>query len=218
MMTTTKREKILYVITKGNWGGAQRYVFDLATNLPPGEFEAVVACNGAGILAEKLRVSGIRTVFLPSLQREISFGKEIKALYELVRLLAREHPDIVHLNSSKAAGLGALAAFFSHSLLRSRVKSQKLKVIFTVHGWPFNEPRQFFARIAIFLLSWLTALLSDSVIVICSTDFRTAQRLWFVKKKIRLIHNGITPFATMERSAARVSLAPYPPDDTLLLV
>ncbi|WP_218137178.1 hypothetical protein, partial [Vibrio cholerae] len=29
----SKKQKILYVITKGNWGGAQRYVFDLAVSL-----------------------------------------------------------------------------------------------------------------------------------------------------------------------------------------
>ena len=34
-----RKRKILYVITKGNWGGAQRYVFDLAAHLPKDRFE-----------------------------------------------------------------------------------------------------------------------------------------------------------------------------------
>jgi uncharacterized protein YqeY len=37
-----QRIKILYIITQGAWGGAQRYVFDLATNLGE-EFEIFVA-------------------------------------------------------------------------------------------------------------------------------------------------------------------------------
>ena len=42
MENDAPKHKILYVITQGEWGGAQRYVFDLATNLPP-EFEVTVA-------------------------------------------------------------------------------------------------------------------------------------------------------------------------------
>ena len=36
-----KRKKILFVITQGFWGGAQRYVFDLASSLNS-EFEISV--------------------------------------------------------------------------------------------------------------------------------------------------------------------------------
>ena len=109
MMTTTKREKILYVITKGNWGGAQRYVFDLATNLPPGEFEAVVACGEGNALPEKLVRAGIRCERISSLDRTVSFA-DIAAFREIFRLLKKERPDILHLNSSRAALLGAIAA------------------------------------------------------------------------------------------------------------
>ncbi len=36
--------------------------------------------------------------------------KDVRAFYTLFALLRREQPDVIHLNSSKAAGLGALAA------------------------------------------------------------------------------------------------------------
>ncbi len=38
---STPRKKILYVITKSNWGGAQRYVYDLATAYAP-DYDVVV--------------------------------------------------------------------------------------------------------------------------------------------------------------------------------
>jgi len=52
--------KILYLITKSNWGGAQTYVYDLATSLgdrvtKSSEFEMVVAVGGNGPLIEKLK-------------------------------------------------------------------------------------------------------------------------------------------------------------------
>ncbi|MEM9336939.1 MAG: hypothetical protein AAGA35_03730 [Patescibacteria group bacterium] len=53
-MNNERRTKIIFFITKSNWGGAQRYVFDIATNLPP-EFEPVVMLGGDGELKHKLQ-------------------------------------------------------------------------------------------------------------------------------------------------------------------
>lgn len=215
-MDTTRKKKVLFLVTKGNWGGAQRYVFDVATSLSREDFDVVVACgstaltvNGEGnALPEKLAEAGTRCERISSLGRDIGFA-DIGAFREIFHLLKREQPDILHLNSSKAAALGAFAA---------RLARLPIKIIFTVHGWPFNEPRPPFQRIAIFFLSWLTALLSHSVIVICRADEKSGRKLWFVKKKIRLIHNGITPFTTTERSVARAALSPSASADTILIV
>ena len=198
----------MFLVTKGNCGGAQRYVFDLATALPKEKFEAVVVCGEGNALPEKLAMEGVRCERVPSLGRDVGFA-DIATFREIFQLLKKERPDILHLNSSKAAALGAVAARLAHL---------QIKIIFTVHGWPFNEPRQFFVRTAIFLLSWLTALLSDVVITICSADFRTAKRMLFIKKKTRLIHNGIKPFKILERSEARRALAPDAPPETALIV
>ena len=42
MNQVVKPKKVLFLITKATWGGAQRYVYDLATHLPQ-DFEPVVA-------------------------------------------------------------------------------------------------------------------------------------------------------------------------------
>ena len=214
-----QRKRILYVITKGNWGGAQRYVYDLAVNLSPGEFEAVVACGEGNALSEKLARAGIRCERISSLNRAVGFA-DIAAFREIFRLLKKERPDILHLNSSKAVALGVFASrlFSVFSFLMPSAYRRAPKIIFTVHGWPFNEPRPFFARSVIFLLSWLTALLSHEIIVICRADLCSARRLWFVGKKTRLIFNGIKPFKTVERQAARSVLAPNARPETALIV
>ena len=46
--------KILYMITKSNWGGAQRHVFDLATSMKEKGHDVWVAVGGNGLLKEKL--------------------------------------------------------------------------------------------------------------------------------------------------------------------
>ncbi len=177
------RKKILFVITKANYGGAQRYVFDLGTTLPKETFDVVVAYGAPGLLEKKLQVAGVRTISLTSMQRDVSLVADVKSFFELYRLFKRERPDVVHLNSSKAGGVGALAARLAGIP----------KIIFTAHGWPFWEPRRPLARAAIWFASWLTALLSHKVIVISNYDLRVAQKMPFVGRKAVRIYNGIGP-------------------------
>ena len=81
-MQSSSRKKVLFLITKSNWGGAQRYVYDLATALDPETYEPVVALGGDGDLKEKLEKAGIRTISLQTLERDISITKEIRFAWE----------------------------------------------------------------------------------------------------------------------------------------
>lgn len=173
--------KILFVITKSNWGGAQRYVFDLATSLPKKDFDVKVAFGQEGLLAIKLQANRIPTFLLKSMGRDISLFADIKSFFELLELFRRERPDVVHLNSSKAGGVGALAA---------RVAGVP-QIIFTAHGWPFWEPRSFISRALIYFFSWLTALLAHKIIVVSKYDLNVARKMPFIARKTFLIYNGI---------------------------
>ncbi len=172
--------KILFVITKSNWGGAQKYVYDLATNLPR-SYECAVALGGNGLLKKRLEEKGIEVIHIPHLERNISLLKEFPAFYFLLRHLRKNHFDIIHLNSSKAGGLGALVAWLCG------VK----KIIFTAHGWPFYEDRNIFSRAIIKFLSWLTVLFSHFTIVVCERDYRAFEGWPFTTGKIVRIYNGI---------------------------
>ncbi|MBY0539680.1 glycosyltransferase [Patescibacteria group bacterium] len=174
-------KKILYLITKANWGGAQRYVYDLATNLPKDRFEVRVAFGTEGLLAQKLEEKGVQTFSIKSMHRDISLTSDVSSFFELLTLFRKEKPDIVHLNSSKAGGIGALAA---------RVAGVP-KIIFTAHGWPFWENRSTLARALIYLFSWLTAVLSDKVITVSDYDLKVAKEMLFVGHKAVRIYNGI---------------------------
>ena len=179
-METLAGKKVLFVITKSNWGGTQRYVFDLATALQD-NFEVSVAFGQEGLLAKKLRETHIKTFPIKALQRDVSISNDVKSFFELLRLFRTEKPDIVHLNSSKAAGIGALAACIA------RVP----KIIFTAHGWPFWEQRNPISRSLIYLFSWLTALLAHKIIVVSDYDLLVAQKMPFIGKKAVRIYNGI---------------------------
>src|SRR3990167_6160823 len=94
--------RILYVITKANWGGAQRYVYDLATVASKAGHTVRVVSGPEGMLTHKLREAGIETVSLSSLQRDVSLDTEWNVFRELREQVREFRPDIVHGNSSKA--------------------------------------------------------------------------------------------------------------------
>lgn len=190
----SKPKKILYLITKSNWGGAQRYVFDLATHLPP-HTEAVVASGGTGLLVDRLQNKGVRTIPLQAAARDVSIVKEVKLLVEVISVVQKEKPDVLHVNSSKLGGLGAFVGWLTGT-----------HTIFTVHGWPFNEDRNIFARSVIYFFSWLTVLFSDAVITLNKQDFAQGKRMFFAKNKIRLINNAVEPIDFYSREKAREAL------------
>jgi glycosyltransferase involved in cell wall biosynthesis len=172
--------KILYAITRASWGGSQRYLFDIATAAQARGHEVVVAAGEAGELIARLEGAGIRTVVC-TIHNKASLGAMLHAKQELRKVFAQEKPDVVHLNSSLVGIGGALAA-----------RTTKVpRVIFTDHGWAFKEARSLPQRAAIWLISWATALLVDTVIAVSDAELALTRQMPFVGKKAVRIYNGI---------------------------
>lgn len=186
--------KIIFVITKAYWGGAQRYVFDLATNLPKDKFDVSVIVGGEGLLKEKLIENKIKVIPFSQMERDVNLFKEIQTFFSLLKIFIKEKPDVVHLNSSKAGGLGAFAG---------RVAGVK-KIIFTGHGWAFNEDRGLLSKIVIAILHWFTIILSHKTIAVSqNTKKQITKALPFVSKKMVVIHNGIKKLDFFSHDEAR---------------
>ncbi len=201
----TKPTKILYLITKSNWGGAGKYVYDLALEAANRGFEVTVAAgkpSGEGELLTRLQQAGIRTIPLPSVKRNIQFLGEFNNLWQLIKLLKRERPDIIHLNSSKIGGLGALAGRLA------RVP----KIIFTGHGWAFNEERFFLSQWLIGLSHWITILLTHQTIAVSKQTAKQLLKFPWVKNKITTIYNGLDIPQFLDKKEARIKLSPEDQD------
>ena len=191
-------KKVLFLITKSNWGGAQRYVYDLATNIPQDQFVPVVALGQSGRLSEELAKEGVSVITLPDLGRDVDLVSDIRAFFQIWALLRKERPDVVHLNSSKAAAFGALAARLSGVP----------RILFTAHGWPFKEHRGFLSSGLIRTISWFTAFLSHSVIVVSKEDEYIGRLMQGISKKIQYIPLGIAIPAFLPREMASLILPP----------
>lgn len=208
-------KKILYVITKSNFGGAQRYVYDLATNLKEDGHTVSVALGGTGrkgdapgLLKEKLKENGISIHCVEHFLRDIHLFSEIRALFELITLFKKEQPDVIHLNSSKAIGIGALAGRIA------RVPS----IVGTIHGWPFYERHRGILFITIaYLGSLLSVWLLHKAIVVSRHDQERSKMPFWIRTKITAIHNGLAPHQKEPRTRARAFLTPHLSPETLLI-
>ena len=198
-------KKILYLITQSELGGAQRYCFDLAKNLK-GEFDIAIAFGeqgGDGETARKLKEENIKYYIIPRLRRAISPINDLLALFEIIKLIKKIKPDIIHLNSSKISILGSLACF----IYNLTVKSHKLKAIYTVHGWVFNEPLPLPLKLFYKYAEKFTAGLKDKIICVSEFDRQTALKEKIAPaEKFVTIRNGIEPIKFLSRDEARQKL------------
>ncbi len=199
----SKKTKILYVITKSNWGGAQRYVFDLASRLPKNQFEVVVAAGGTDILFEKLSSANITTIAIRNLKRDVNPLNDILVFFELVKIFLREKPDIIHLNSSKIGFLGSLAAHFLIFNLSPLTLNLKPKIIFTIHGWAFNEDRHWLIKKLFKFTAWISLLLSTKIICVSEKIKAEAPTYKISQLKLQIIKNGIDLKKIYEKEQAR---------------
>ena len=194
-------KKILLAITKGNFGGAQRYVFDIATNLPKTSFLITLVCGEGGALTEKFKKEGLPFYIIASLKRDVSFISEIKSFVNLFLIIRKEKPDILHLNSSKMGLMGGICG----KILGIE------KIIFTAHGWPFKEDRTSPIRLMIYIASWITVLLSHQTIVVSKHDEILGKRMLFLSKKINYIPIGLQTSEFLSREVAeKILFIPEP--------
>lgn len=185
------KKKIFYIITKSNWGGAQKYVFDLISSLPTKDFDCTLVHGGRGELVERVKNLGIKTIEISDLERDISILKEFRVLFFLIKTFLKEKPDIIHLNSSKIGGLGSFAG---------RMAGVK-NIIFTAHGWAFNEDRRTIYINIIKLMTRFTVFLSHHIITL--SDFERSQVSTWSRNKISKIYLGIKNPSFKEKNQAK---------------
>ncbi|MCK5286108.1 MAG: glycosyltransferase family 4 protein [Candidatus Pacebacteria bacterium] len=203
------RKKIIYFITKANWGGAQKYVFDLASEMTGrDDYEVLVAYGKPfGELSKKLKETGIQTIKIEGLERDVNLFSEFKVAKNLWKVLKEEKPDIIHLNSPKIGGLGAFLGRLANID----------RIIYTAHGWTFNEKRPLWQIILIKYFSWVTILLSHKTIVLAKKEYKQVIDWFFVNdKKLVQIYNGIKPIYFLNKEEAENKLTKILDDDLVV--
>lgn len=183
-----QQKRVLYIVTKSVWGGANRYVFDLAINLK-NDYQVYIAAGGKGRFYQRLKKTDIPYYNIRHSQRSINPFKDIFAFFEVLGLLFQIKPNIIHVNSSKAGGIVGAAGWIYRLF-----SFKKLLLVFTVHGWALKEDRPKWQIQLIKFFSKLTGLFYHKIICVSKYDQKTAVKNKLApRKKLIVIHNGINP-------------------------
>lgn len=105
--------RVLHVITRLTVGGSSENTVAAVEGLTRAGYACALAVGLAeseGPVVDGARHRGVRLLDVPSLGREASVRRDLRAVAEIRRLIARERPAIVHTHTSKAGFVGRLAA------------------------------------------------------------------------------------------------------------
>ncbi len=192
--------KILYLVTKDDVGGAQKYVADLSKYMQAAGHETQTLAGGK---------NGVR--FLSNrIWPQFFFVNDWLAIFETFRWLTTNKPDVVHLNSSKAGIIGTFGALF-YNAVNKILGRPKTKVVFTAHGWVFNPSNNlsWLKRQTYIVIHKIAALFQDKIINVSEYDRALAVSHNVAPQyKLTTVHNGLDAgsLKLLDRTTARKTL------------
>lgn len=122
-----KKKKVLHIV-EAFGGGIFSFLVDLI-NKTNDEFEIVVCYSKRKQTPEKFEKyfkNNIKFIEVKNFGRSINPIKDVRAFFEVRKIIKQEKPDIIHLHSSKAGFIGRFA-----------VNSRKIKMLYNPHGFSF---------------------------------------------------------------------------------
>ena len=200
--------KVVHIITRLDFGGAQGNTLYTAARLDRSRFDALIVAGRGGQLEGKAGPG--RLLFAESLVRPVSPLKDLAAFFELRALLKALKPDVVHTHSSKAGILGRLAA---------RAAGVPV-IVHTFHGFGFHPLQHPLVRGLYIFLEKLCARFSGALVFVSRANMETARAAGIGDPaRYRLIRSGVKLSdypAKADRAALREELG-LPPDAVVTL-
>jgi len=179
--------KIVRIIARLNVGGPAIHTILLTSGLNDERFSSMLI-SGVVDISEKdmsylAEEKGVTPVIIPAMGRKINLFRDLAAFFEILRILKRERPDIVHTHTAKAGALGRLAAVVSGVPVR----------IHTFHGHIFEN---YFGKLqaGIFLFIERTlALFSTYIIVVSRAQKEDISKVYKIapERKIMVVPLGL---------------------------
>lgn len=181
------KQKILYIVTKSDLGGIQRYLLEIAKELPQNIVPYFIM-GSEGYLSEELRAIGIKEeqiFFVPMTNNIFDIFQHIKSNVKTLSIVRKIKPDKIHCNATTGAIVGAVCGLLT-----------RIPTIYTVHGWPFTDgiskgKQKFYKVLEFFICSVFRK-------IICVSEYDRqigTKALPMYKNKMVTIHNGISDIA-----------------------
>lgn len=174
-----EKKKILHIV-EAFGGGIFSFFNDLA-KYTEDDFEIVIAYSIRKETPNDFKnyfSKKIKFIEVENFARSINPIKDLKAFFEIKKIIKEEKPDIIHLHSSKAGFVGRFAA-----------NGKKVKMLYNPHGFSFLMKDSSKIKRAIYWLIEKLGALRPCTIVGCSQgEYEEALKL---SKNSICISNGI---------------------------
>jgi glycosyltransferase involved in cell wall biosynthesis len=179
--------KVLYLITRTERGGARAHVVDLMRGFRERcEIEVAASEDEDRYLFEEAGQLGIRCHSMPNMRNPMNPVRDTRALLDIIGLLRRTRPDLVHTHTSKAGVLGRIAAW-----------TQGIPALFTAHTWCFAEGTSWTWKLLGVPLERLAGSLGGLIINVSEANRNLALQYKIAPSdRLVTIHNGIPDIAT----------------------
>jgi glycosyltransferase involved in cell wall biosynthesis len=136
-----------------------------------------------GQLLEEARADGYEVIVLDSMRRAVNPLADQRAYKDLVAILQRIQPDVVHTHSSKAGIIGRFAA--------SRVGGTPI-VVHTIHGMSFNRTQSWMEQSIYRFLERRAARLTDCIVTVADAMIEQAVEAGIApREKFRTVYSGM---------------------------
>ena len=178
------KQRILYILTKPDLGGVQKYILEITKGLPE-SITPYYIMSSEGYLSEELRELGIKDeqiFFVPMTNSIIDIKTHIKSNLETLKIIKKIEPNLIHCNSTTGGIIGRICGMLT-----------RVPVIFTAHGWAFTEGICLWKQIFYKILEVVLAIFTRKIICVSEFDRQIGiKAIPFFRNKMVTIHNGIS--------------------------
>jgi glycosyltransferase involved in cell wall biosynthesis len=129
---TARRRTIVRIIDRLNVGGPAIHAVLTTRGLDNAEWRTVLVTGsiepGEADMSYLLEEHGVTRVLIPTLGRELRPLRDLWTAWQLLRVIVRERPDVVHTHKAKAGAIGRVCALVAGVPVR----------VHTFHGHVFH--------------------------------------------------------------------------------
>ncbi len=162
--------------------GVGVYVKLLVKHIDNQKFENILIYNKQGeevIIKDKSQNEIPK--FQVNLRRELNLLKDIKCLFNIINLLKKNKPDIIHCHSAKAGILGRIAGAYL-----------RIPTVYTPHAFSYLSSKKSLKRTLFLTIEKVFRFLPSRIIACSNSEYnRAVNELHFKKNKVYIWNNSI---------------------------
>jgi glycosyltransferase involved in cell wall biosynthesis len=198
------KSKIVYLCTNADLAGAPIHVRKLILGFQQrADIQAIFGENSP--LVEELESAGIKCYVFARMRSNISPINDLISLYQLIILLLKIKPDLIHIHSTKAGMIGRLACHITQT-----------PWVYTIHGWGWRGFGKIRSGIIFIIEKILSFTYSGFYIYVSESVAKDGlEKLKITSNRSKVIFNGVEDYGFRQEPfgplrilmAARVCIA-----------